>query len=121
VEGSAQVSNTAKRVAYMLDECHNIEGKMLPTIMAVMNCQEAYAKALCVPRGALAELREAGEVLLAHKLLTDAYRTDVRPLLAQVREEISVPVDPIAGYRQSGYEEKIRKARGLASASGGFQ
>jgi L-rhamnose isomerase/sugar isomerase len=121
VEGGDLVSKTAKRVAYMLDECHNIEGKLMPTIMAVMNCQEAYAKSLCVPRGALAELRAAGEVLLAHKLLTDAYRTDVRPLRAQARTEMGVPVDPIVGYRQSGYEEKIRKERGLASASGGFQ
>jgi L-rhamnose isomerase/sugar isomerase len=86
-----------------------------------MNCQEAYAKALCVPRPALAELRQAGEVLLAHKLLTDAYRTDVRPLLAQVREEMGVPVDPVAAYLASGYEEKIRQERGTASASGGFQ
>jgi L-rhamnose isomerase / sugar isomerase len=121
VEGVDVVSNTAKRVAYMLDECHNIEGKMLPTIIAVMNCQEAYAKALCVQRSELAELREAGEVLLGHKLLTDAFRIDVRPLLAQVREEMGVPVDPVAAYRASGYEEKVRKERGTASASGGFQ
>ena len=121
VEGTDLVSNTAKRVAYMLDECHNIEGKMLPTILAVMNCQEAYAKALCVPRPALAELRQAGEVLLAHKLLTDAYRTDVRPLLAQVRQEMGVPEDPIAAYLASGYEAKIRQARGMAATSGGFQ
>jgi L-rhamnose isomerase/sugar isomerase len=121
VEGVDLVSSTAKRVAYMLDECHNIEGKMLPTILAVMNCQEAYAKALCVPRSALAELRQAGEVLLAHNLLTDAYRMDVRPLLAQVREEMGVPTNPITAYRASGYEEKVRKERGLANASGGFQ
>jgi L-rhamnose isomerase/sugar isomerase len=121
VEGDPHVSDTARRVAYMLDECHNIEGKMLSTIVAVMNCQEAYAKALCVPRGALAELRQSGQVLLAHKLLTDAFRTDVRPLLAQVREEMGVPVDPVAAYLASGYEEKVRQERGVASTSGGFQ
>jgi L-rhamnose isomerase/sugar isomerase len=53
-----------------------------------------------------------GEVLLAHKLLTDAFRTDVRPLLAQVREELGAPADPIAAYKASGYEAKIRKERG---------
>jgi L-rhamnose isomerase/sugar isomerase len=56
-----------------------------------------------------------------HRILTEAYRTDVRPLLAQVREEMGVPIDPIAAYRASGYEEKIRSERGLAVASGGFQ
>jgi L-rhamnose isomerase / sugar isomerase len=115
------VSATARRVAYMLDESHSIEGKMLSTILAVMNCQEAYAKALCVQRSKLAELQQSGEVLLAHKLLTDAYRVDVRPLLARVREELGVPVDPIAAYLASGYEQKIRSERGLAATSGGFQ
>ena len=115
------VSNTAKNVAYMLDQCHNIEGKMAAIIYSVLNCQEAYAKALLVPRKQLDELQANGEVLAAHQMLTDAYRTDVRPLLAQVREEMGVPVDPIAGYRASGYEEKIREERGTADASGGFQ
>ena len=114
-------SATAQKVAYMLDECHNIEGKMMSTILAVLNCQEAYAKALCVPRGKLADLQNDGEVLLAHKLLTDTFRTDVRPLLAQVREEMGIAVDPIAAYRASGYEAKVRKERGVAATSGGFQ
>ena len=60
-------------------------------------------------------------MLEAHQILTDAFRTDVRPLLAQVREEMGVPVDPIAAYKASGYEQKIRKERGTANASGGFQ
>lgn len=115
------VSKTAKNVAYMLDQCHNIEGKMAAIIYSVLNCQEAYAKALTVPRKKLAELQNAGDVLAAHQTLTNAYRTDVRPLLAQVREELNVPVDPMAAYRTSGYEEKIRDERGLADASGGFQ
>jgi L-rhamnose isomerase/sugar isomerase len=55
-----------------------------------------------VQRGLLAKLQEAGEVLLAHKLLTDAFRIDVRPLLAQVRAELGVPADPIEAYLASG-------------------
>jgi L-rhamnose isomerase/sugar isomerase len=105
----------------MLDQCHNVEGKMAPIIQSVLNCQEAYAKSLLVPRTRLAELQAAGEVLHAHNLLTDAYRTDVRPLLAQVRAEMDVPIDPLPAYRASGYEEKIREERGLAVAAGGFQ
>jgi L-rhamnose isomerase/sugar isomerase len=117
----AVASAAAKNVAYMIDQCHNIEGKMAPMILSVLNCQEAYAKALIVQRGKLADLQAEGEVLQAHELLTDAFRSDVRPLLMQVREEMGVPTDPIAAYRASGYEAKIRKARGLAAASGGFQ
>ncbi|MBK8045998.1 MAG: L-rhamnose isomerase [Anaerolineales bacterium] len=114
-------SKASKNVAYMLDQCHNIEGKLAATLQSVINCQESYAKALLVQRKQLAELQATGAVLEAHNLLNDAFRTDVRPLLAQVREEMGVPIDPIAAYKKSGYEEKIRKERGRASASGGFQ
>lgn len=112
---------TARNVAYMIDQSHNVEGKMAPMILSVLNCQEAYAKAQLVPRQQLAEARAAGDVLAAHHLLTEAYRTDVRPLLAQVREEMGVPVDPLAAYWASGYEEKIRKERGITATSGGYQ
>lgn len=115
------VRDTAVNVAYMIDQNHNIEGKMAPMIQSVLNCQEAYAKALLVPRERLAELQAAGEVLLAHNLLTDTYRTDVRPLLQQVRREMGTPLDPVAAYLASGYEAKIQEERGISTPSGGFQ
>jgi len=114
-------STTSQNVAYMLDQCHNVEGKLVPIIYSVLNCQEAYAKSLVVPRDKLAAAQAEGEVLEAHRILTEAYRTDVRPLLVQVREEMGVPTDPIAAYRASGYEKKIRSERGMAATSGGFQ
>ncbi|MBI5305433.1 MAG: L-rhamnose isomerase [Chloroflexi bacterium] len=112
---------TAQRVAYMIDQSHSIEGKLAPMLYSVLNCQEAYAKALMVPRAQLAELQRQGAVLLAHQLLTDAFRVDVRPLLEQVRAELDVPTDPIVAYHASGYEAKIAETRGAASTSGGFQ
>jgi len=115
------VSETAKNVAYMIDQSHNVEGKLAPMILSVLNCQEAYAKSLLTPRAKLARAQAAGEVLAAHQLLTEAYRADVRPLLAQVREEIGAPADPIAAYWASGYEEKIRRERGVTATSGGYQ
>jgi L-rhamnose isomerase/sugar isomerase len=114
-------SDTAQNVAYMIDQAHNVEGKIAPMIQSVLNCQEAYAKSLLVPQERLAELQAEGEVLAAHRLLTEVYRTDVRPLLAQVRAEMDVPTDPIAAYWESGYEEKIGEERGVAATSGGFQ
>ena len=114
-------SSAAHKVAYMIDQSHNIEGKVGAMIYSVMNCQEAYARSLLVPRARLAQAQAAGEVLEAHRLITDAYRVDVRPLLAVVREEMGVPVDPLASLRSSGYEEKIRAARGMTRTSGGFQ
>ncbi len=118
---SEPAHTTANHVAYMIDQSHAVEGKLAPMIYSVLNCQEAYAKALLVPRRKLAAAQSEGDVLGAHYILTEAYRYDVRPLLAVVREEMGVPVDPIAAYWASGYEEKIRNERGLAETSGGYQ
>ena len=74
-------------VAFMLDQCHNIEPKIPAQIRSVMNVQEATAKALLVDRAALAAAQQAGDVLGANAVLMDAYNTDVRPLLAGLREE----------------------------------
>ena len=112
---------TANKVAYMIDQSHNIEGKIAPMIFSVLNCQDAFAKSLIVPHSKLAETQAAGDVLAGHRILVEAFRTDMRPLLAQVRSEMSVPADPLAAYRASGYEEQIRKERGLSATSGGFQ
>lgn len=121
-QGDDEVAReTAVNVAYMIDQNHNIEGKMAPMIQSVLNCQEAYAKALLVPRDKLKAAQQAGDVLRAHRLLNSAYQTDVRPLLAQVRTEMDVPADPVTAYWQSGYEETIRKKRGTAVPQGGFQ
>jgi L-rhamnose isomerase/sugar isomerase len=94
-------------VAFMLDQCHNIEAKIPAIIRSVMNVQEATAKALLVDRTALAAAQRSGDVLEANAVLMDAYNTDVRPLLAEVREEMGLDADPIAAYRRSGWAERI--------------
>jgi L-rhamnose isomerase/sugar isomerase len=94
-------------VAFMLDQCHNIEAKIPAIIRSVMNVQEATAKALLVDREALAVAQREGDVLGANAVLMDAYNTDVRPLLAEVREEMGLDRDPIAAYARSGWAEKI--------------
>ncbi|MEU5110768.1 L-rhamnose isomerase [Streptomyces longwoodensis] len=94
-------------VAFMLDQCHNIEAKIPAIIRSVMNVQEATAKALLVDRTALAAAQRSGDVLEANAVLMDAYNTDVRPLLAEVREEMGLDADPVAAYRRSGWAERI--------------
>ncbi|AKJ09104.1 rhamnose isomerase [Streptomyces incarnatus] len=98
-------------VAFMLDQCHNIEAKIPAIIRSVMNVQEATAKALLVDRPALAAAQAAGDVLGAHAVLMDAYNTDVRPLLGEVREEMGLDPDPVAAYARSGWAEKIAAER----------
>ncbi len=97
----------SSEVAFMLDQCHNIEAKIPAIIRSVMNVQEATAKALLVDREALAVAQREGDVLEANAVLMDAYNTDVRPLLAEVRGEMGLDANPIAAYRRSGWAEKI--------------
>ena len=73
-------------IAFMLDQCHNIEAKIPAVIRSVMNVQEATAKALLVDADALAAAQRDGDVLGANAVLMDAYNTDVRPLLAELRD-----------------------------------
>lgn len=98
-------------VAFMLDQCHNIEPKIPAIIRSVMNVQEATAKALLVDRDALGAAQASGDVLGANAVVMDAYNTDVRPLLAEVREEMGLDPDPMAAYRRSGWAEKIAEER----------
>ena len=98
-------------VAFMLDQCHNIEAKIPAIIRSVMNVQEATAKALLVDREALVVAQRAGDVLGANAVVMDAYNTDVRPLAAEVREELGLDADPMAAYRRSGWAEKIAAER----------
>ncbi|MEV6400603.1 L-rhamnose isomerase [Streptomyces sp. NPDC051907] len=99
------------KTAFMLDQCHNIEPKIPAIIRSVMNVQEATAKALLVDRPALEAAQLSGDVLAANAALMDAYATDVRPLLAEVREEQGIDPDPIAAYRRSGWAQKIVEER----------
>ncbi|MDQ0809392.1 L-rhamnose isomerase/sugar isomerase [Streptomyces sp. B3I7] len=94
-------------IAFMLDQCHNIEAKIPAIIRSVMNVQEATAKALLVDAEALGAAQRAGDVLEANAVLMDAYNTDVRPLLRELREESGLAPDPIAAYRSSGWQERI--------------
>lgn len=98
-------------VAFMLDQCHNIEAKIPAVIRSVMNVQEATAKALLVDRDALAAAQRTGDVLTSNAVLMDAYNTDVRPLLRDLREEQGLRPDPVAAYRASGWQERIAAER----------
>jgi L-rhamnose isomerase/sugar isomerase len=98
-------------IAFMLDQSHNIEPKIPGQIRSVMNAQEATAKALLVDAEALGAAQQAGDVLGANAVLMDAYDTDVRPLLAELRQEMGLDPDPMAAYARSGYAERIAAER----------
>ena len=113
------ISSCARNVAYMIDQSHNVEPKLEAMVQSVLNCQTAYAKALLVDRETLAARRADQDMLGAHRVLVDAYETDVRPLLAQVRVEMGRDPDPFAAYHASDYPARVAEERGSAAGSGG--
>jgi len=98
-------------VAFMLDQCHNVEDKIPGQIRSVLNVQEMTARALLVDGVALKAAQDAGDVLAANAILMDAFYTDVRGDLASWRESRGLPADPMAAYAASGHLAKIAEER----------
>ena len=89
-------------VNFMLDQCHNLEEKIPGEIRSATNVQEATAKALLVDREALKAAQLAGDVLEANDIFIDAFNTDVRPMLAELRESQGLAPDPMRAFLDSG-------------------
>ncbi|WP_237724623.1 L-rhamnose isomerase [Deinococcus alpinitundrae] len=111
---------TAQNLAYMIDQSHNIEPKVEAMLQSVLNCQEAYAKALLIDRDLLKEAQGQGDVLAAHRVMMDAFKTDVRPLLMELRAEMGLNPEPIQAHRAGGYQEKVARERGIQTGGGGY-
>jgi L-rhamnose isomerase/sugar isomerase len=109
---------TANATCYMLDQCHSIEPKVPAMIRSVMNLQETIAKALLVDRERLVAAQAAGDILEANAGLWDAFQTDVRPLLAELRVARGLPADPYRAYLASGEEETKYSVRADGQAAG---
>jgi L-rhamnose isomerase/sugar isomerase len=99
------------QVAFMLDQCHNIEAKIPGQIRSVLNVQEMTARALLVDREALKAAQDEGDVLKANSILMDAFYTDVRKDLAEWRSSRGLPPDPMEAYASSNYAERVAKER----------
>ena len=98
-------------VAFMLDQCHNIEDKIPGQIRSVLNVQAMTARAFMVDTIALDKAQLAGDVLGANDILMDAFYSDVRPVLAKWRESKGLNADPISAFKASGYLNQIAESR----------
>ncbi len=120
-EDDPATAATTAAVAFMIDQSHNIEGKIDAMAQSVMNIQTAYAKALLVDEEAVFEAQREGDVLGAHRLLLAAFESDVRPLLARLRGELGVDRDPVAAFRRGGYAERLAQERGTARVESAYE
>jgi L-rhamnose isomerase / sugar isomerase len=117
----ATTAQTANSVAFMIDQSHNIEGKIDAMIQSVVNIQTAYAKALLVDQDRLETAQQEAEVLGAHRVLLEAFETDVRPLVGRLRSDLGLEPDPVDAYRSGGHAERLARERGSASAESAYE
>ena len=110
-----------RSVAFMIDQSHNVEGKIDAMLQSVMNIQTAYAKALLVDEDRLAAAQGEGDVLGAHRTLLEAFETDVRPILARLRAEAGVDADPVAAFRKGDYAASRIRERGITSVESAYE
>lgn len=104
-------------IAYMIDQSHNLKGKMEAMIQTVNMAQELFAKAALVDYNRLAEGQKKSELIRAESCLQDAFSTDVRPVIREWRHSKGLPPDPMQAYLESGYLERITRERGLRNMS----
>ncbi|MFC7886214.1 L-rhamnose isomerase [Streptomyces sp. NPDC057376] len=115
---TATVSETARAVLYKIDQCAMIEDKIPAMLRSVTAMQTAFAKALLVDRDELAEHQAAGDVVSANEVLTDAYETDVRPILRELRGRLGVPENPLAEF--AGSDERRKRVEERVGTPAGW-
>jgi L-rhamnose isomerase / sugar isomerase len=98
-------------IAYMIDQSHNLKGKIEAMIQTVTMAQQLYAKAALVDHDALLVAQERSDLVAAESLLQSAFATDVRPVIKEWRSSKGLPEDPMDAFRESGYLSKITKER----------
>jgi L-rhamnose isomerase/sugar isomerase len=106
-------------VAYMIDQSHNLKGKIEATVQTVVTAQELYLKAALVDRKKLAELQQNCDLVAAEELYRGAFWSDVRPLTRAWREARGLPADPLEALRSSGYVERVAGERACHSSAVG--
>jgi L-rhamnose isomerase/sugar isomerase len=93
----------------MIDQCHNLKPKIEEMIQSVENIQKTYAKALIVDRESLKNYQQKNDIVMAEKMLNEAFETNVMPLLFKVREGMGLPLYPLEFFRNSGYINKLKR------------
>ena len=99
-------------IAYMIDQSHNLKGKMEAMVQTVDKAQELFAKAALVDFERLAQAQKRSDLIRAESCLQDAFATDVRPAIQEWRKSNGLPPEPMQALLESGYVERISRERG---------
>jgi L-rhamnose isomerase/sugar isomerase len=121
VEGmDARAMDHTTDLGWMIDASHNVKDPLEDLLQSVEAIKIAYAQALLIDRKALAQAQEENDVVRAQEILQAAYRTDVRPLVAEARMRAGGPLQPIALFRTLKIRELLLKDRGAKSVATGL-
>ncbi len=116
----ANKMNHARDLGWMIDASHNVKDPLEDLLQSVEAIKIAYAQALMIDRKALTAAQDSNDVALAQEILQQAYRTDVRPLVAESRLKIGGALDPVQLYRQQAVRKQLTKERGANSKATGL-
>jgi len=112
--------NKNSDLAWMIDASHNVKDPLEDLLQSVEAIKLAYAQALIIDREKLWEYQESNDVVMAQELMQDAFRTDVRPLLAEARLQSKAAIDPISAFRKINVRKSLIEERGLKTVSSGL-
>ena len=107
--------NALADIAFMIDQSHNLKGKVEAMVQTVATAQELWLKSALVDLEKLSRLQHECDLVAAEELFRGAFWMDVKPLLHEWRKAKGLPEDPLAALRASGYVERISAERGIAS------
>jgi L-rhamnose isomerase/sugar isomerase len=116
----AKAMNHAKDLAWMIDASHNVKDPLEDLLQSIEAIMIAYAQALIVDTNALKEAQSVNDVVKTQEILQTAFRTDVRPLVAEARFQSGGALQPIELFRSSKLRELLIKERGVVTVATGL-
>jgi L-rhamnose isomerase / sugar isomerase len=121
VEGmDARGMNHATDLGWMIDASHNVKDPLEDLLQSVEAIMIAYAQALLVDKAALAAAQDISDVAAVQEILQTAYRTDVRPIVAQARANSGGAIAPLQLFRQLKVRENLIAERGQKTVATGL-
>ena len=112
--------NHASDIGWMIDASHNVKDPLEDLLQSVEAIMIAYAQALLVDKKKLADARSQNDVVMAQEILQHAFRTDVRPIVAEARVQAGGAIDPIGFYREKKIRKQLIRERGEKTVASGL-
>lgn len=121
VEGmDARGMNHATDLGWMIDASHNVKDPLEDLLQSIEAIMIAYAQALLVNTKELRQAQEVNDVTKAQEILQTAYRTDVRPIIAEARIRSGGALQPLQLFRSLKVREQLIKERGEKTVATGL-